>query len=136
MDIVKIDHCVWIQGKKWTKLKKMTKKNPSFVPDFGPNLGCQSFFFNLASPVTIYHGQLKSCTISKSTNDPILRKLSYGRIDGQTDESDLIGRCRLMWSVQNLMALVNHALCSKKIEIIALILLHFWNKLMLEKMFS
>ena len=31
------------------------------------------------------------------------------------------------------MALVNHVLCSKEIKIIALVLLHFWNKVMLEK---
>ena len=31
------------------------------------------------------------------------------------------------------MALVNHVLCSKDFEIIALVLLHFWNKVMLEK---
>ena len=51
----------------------------------------------------------------------------------QADESDFIGRCRLMSSVQNSMALVNHVLCSKEIKIIALVLLHFWNKAMLEK---
>ena len=38
-----------------------------------------------------------------------------------------------MSSVQNSMALVNHVLCSKEIKIIALVLLHFWNKVMLEK---
>ena len=43
----------------------------------------------------------------------------------QTDESDFIGRCRLMSSIQNSMALVNHLLCSKGIKIIALVLLHF-----------
>ena len=31
------------------------------------------------------------------------------------------------------MALVNHVLYSKEIKIIALVLLHFWNKAMLEK---
>ena len=55
------------------------------------------FFKNLASLVTRYHGQLSSCTISEITNDPILRKLSDGqtggRTDGQTDQSDFIGRC-------------------------------------------
>ena len=39
------------------------------------------FFKNLASSVTRY--QLSSCTISKDTHDPILRKLSEGRTDGQ-----------------------------------------------------
>ena len=37
------------------------------------------------SSVTRYHGQLSSCTISKKTNDPILRKLSDGRTDGRID---------------------------------------------------
>ena len=30
------------------------------------------------------------------------------------------------------MALVNHVLCGKEIKIIVLVLLHFWNKVMLE----
>ena len=55
----------------------------------------------MAPPVTRYHGQLSSRTISKKTDDPILRKLSDGRTDGQTDrrrdrqtdESDFIGGC-------------------------------------------
>ena len=51
------------------------------------------FFKNLAPSVTSYHGQLLSCTLSEKTNDLILRKLSGGRTDGQTDESDFIGRC-------------------------------------------
>ena len=70
---------------------------------FGP----PNFFKkNLASSVTRYHGQLSSCTISNKPNDPILRKLSDGRTDGQTggltDESDFIGRCRLTSSVQQI----------------------------------
>ena len=44
-------------------------KKPSFGPDFGPfgpNSGRQFFFLkNLALPVTRYHGQLPSCTISE-----------------------------------------------------------------------
>ena len=43
------------------------------------------FFKNLASSVTRYHGQLSPCTISEK-NDPILRKLSDGWTDGQTDK--------------------------------------------------
>ena len=47
--------------------------------------------------VTRYHDHLSSRTISEKTNDPILRKLIAGRMDGwtdtQTDESDFIGRC-------------------------------------------
>ena len=43
------------------------------------------FLKNLASSVTRYPGQLSSCTISKKTNDPILRKLSAERTDGRTD---------------------------------------------------
>ena len=67
-------------------------------PKFGPPI---FFFKNLASSVTRYHGQLSSSTISEKTNDAILRKPSYGRTeglkdgrtDGQTEESDFIGRC-------------------------------------------
>ena len=43
------------------------------------------FFKNLARSVTRYYGQLASCTISKKTNDSILRKLSDGPTDGPTD---------------------------------------------------
>ena len=52
------------------------------------------FFKNLAPSVTRYNGQLSSCTISEKTNDSILRKLSDGWTEGQTDESDFTGRCR------------------------------------------
>ena len=51
------------------------------------------FFKNMAPSVTRYYGQLLSCTISEKNNDPILRKLSEGWTDGQTDESDFTGRC-------------------------------------------
>ena len=64
-------------------------KKPNFGPDFGPfaqNLGRQNFFFkDLASSVTRYYGQLSSWTISEKTYDSILRKLSDGRTDVQTD---------------------------------------------------
>ena len=68
----------------------MSSKKPSFGPNFGPfgpNSGCQMFFFeNMAPSVTRYHGHLSSCAISQKTNDPILRKLSDGRTDGRMDE--------------------------------------------------
>ena len=51
------------------------------------------FFKNLAPSVTRCHGLLSSCTISEKTNDPILRKLSDGQTDRQTDKSDFIGCC-------------------------------------------
>ena len=51
------------------------------------------FFKNMAPSVTRYYSQLLSCTISEKNNDPILRKLSEGWTDGQTDESDFTGRC-------------------------------------------
>ena len=64
-------------------------KKPNFGPDFGPfaqNLGRQNFFSKyLASSVTRYYGQLSSSTISEKTYDSILRKLSDGRTDVQTD---------------------------------------------------
>ena len=47
-----------------------------------------NFFKHLASPVTRYHGQLSSSTISEKTNDPILRKLKRqkdGRTNGRAD---------------------------------------------------
>ena len=67
--------------------------------DEKPHFGSpKSFFKNLASPVTRYHGQLSSYTISEKTNNPILRKFCDGRTDRltdrqtdrQTDESDFI----------------------------------------------
>ena len=68
-----------------------TQKNgekPDFGPDLGPlgpNSGRRfSFFENVASSATRYHGQLSSCTILEKTNDLFLRKLSDGLTDGQT----------------------------------------------------
>ena len=78
------------QGKLMTQTQENGEK-----PYFGPNLGSWAqirdanfFFKNLASSVTRYHGQLSSCTISKKTNNPILRKLSNGGTDGPTDGRD------------------------------------------------
>ena len=62
-------------------------KKIQFGLDLGPlvsNLSREFFFKNLALSVTRYHGQLSFCTISEETNDPILRKLSDGGTDGQT----------------------------------------------------
>ena len=42
-------------------------------------------FFFLASPVTRYHDQLSSCTISEKTNYSILRKFSEGGTNRQKD---------------------------------------------------
>ena len=56
-------------------------KKPLFVPDLGPlspNSGCQFFFSKIWLRKPLDHGLLASCTISKKTNDPILRKLSEG----------------------------------------------------------
>ena len=57
-------------------------KKLEFVPKFGPPKFVSK---NLALPVTRYHGQLLSCTISGKTNDSILKKFSDGRTDGRTD---------------------------------------------------
>ena len=59
----------------------------------GPILAKLFVFKNLAPSATRYHVQLSSCTISEKTNTPILRKLSDGWMDGQTDQSDFIGHC-------------------------------------------
>ena len=56
----------------------------------------------MALSVTRYYGQLSSCTIPEKTNDPILRKLSDGWIDGQMDKSEFIGS-----SVQNEQSRLN-----------------------------
>ena len=72
-------------------------KKPNFGPNFGPfgpNSGCH----NLSSKIWLcqsldimlsYH----HVQYQKKTNDPILRKLSDGSTDGQTDKSDFIGSC-------------------------------------------
>ena len=100
LDIVENYHCMQFQGKLMNQTVENGKK-PIFGSDFGPfaqNSGRQTFFFkNLAPPVTRYHGQLSSCTISGKTNHSILQKLSDGRTDRRTDrqadESDFIGPC-------------------------------------------
>ena len=46
----------------------------------------------MAPEVTRYHSQLLSFIISEKTNDPILRKLSDGQTDGQTDAVGLTSR--------------------------------------------
>ena len=72
-------------------LMKQTQENGK-KPSFGSNLGLvglnsshKFFFKNLALSVARYHSQLSSCTISGKTNDPILRKPSDGRTNGQTE---------------------------------------------------
>ena len=40
-----------------------------------------------------FQGKIINVQYQKKTNDLILRKLSDGRTDEQTDESDFIGRC-------------------------------------------
>ena len=62
--------------------KKTNKLNLRKQQKFVPPIFFFFFFKNLALPVTRYHAQLSSCTISEKNNDPILRKLS----DGQTDK--------------------------------------------------
>ena len=88
LDIVASYHCIQFQGKLMIQTQENGEK-----PYFGPDLGLlgqnsgRHFFFsfkNLASPVTIYHGQLSSCTISEKTNDPTLRKLSNRQTDRRT----------------------------------------------------
>ena len=77
LDTVANYHCIQFQGKLMIQTQENDEK-----PHFGsPN----SFLKNLASPVTRYHGQLSSCTISEKTNNPILRKFCDGRTDRLTD---------------------------------------------------
>ena len=68
LEIVASYHCMQFQGKLM---------NQSWATKF--------FFEILFLTDTRYHGQLSSCIISEKTNDPILRKLSDGRKDRQTD---------------------------------------------------
>ena len=87
LDIVANYHCMQFQGKHMIQTHANGEKF-----DFGPNLdpldpnsNRQLFFKNLAAPVTKYQGQVSACKISEKTNDPILRKFSDGRTDGQSD---------------------------------------------------
>ena len=82
LDIVASYHCMQFQRKLIIQLEENGKK-PHFGPDLGP-LGPN--FKNLASSVTIYHGQLSSYTILEKNNDPFIRKLSEVWTDGETDE--------------------------------------------------
>ena len=92
LEIVASHHFMQFQGKLMNQSSENDKKKIVLGLTLAhlTQIRTPKFFFkNLASSVTRYHGQLSSCTISEKTNDPILRKLS----DGQTDESDFIGRC-------------------------------------------
>ena len=65
----------------------MTEKPLVLGPILGPNSGRQFYFF-FFSKIWLrqsLNGKLSSCTISEKANDPILKKLSVGRIDGRTD---------------------------------------------------
>ena len=87
LDIGRSYHCIQFQRKLMIQTQENGEK-PHFGPNFGwlgSNSGRQFFFKNLASSVTRYHGQLSSCTIIEKTDDPILRKFSDERTDGQTD---------------------------------------------------
>ena len=69
----------------------MAKKTLILGPILAPLAQIQAtnfFFKNLALPVTRYHGQLSSCTISEETNDPILRKVSDGWTDRRIDRRE------------------------------------------------
>ena len=122
LDIIASYHCLQFYGKLMNQTSENGKKS-SFGPDFrlfGPNstlahlpqiLATEFFFFEFFSQalsVTRYHGQLSSCTISEKTNDPILRKLSGGRTDGQTetDQSDFMRHCPT-----NVVHSINHPHC-------------------------
>ena len=101
LDIVASYHCMQLQGKLMNETWENGKKcsfNRDFVP-FGPNSGCH--FFSKTKCL----GQLLSCTISEKTNDLILRKLSDGRTERQTDGQEWFRwyeAVRLTSSVQNL----------------------------------
>ena len=43
------------------------------------------FFENWTLSVTTYHGQLSPCAISEKSDDPVFRKFSGGRTNGETD---------------------------------------------------
>ena len=94
LDIVASYHCLQAQGKLMHQTWENGKKNLVLGPVLA-QIRAAIFFSlkNLAPSVTRYYGQLSPCTILEKTNDPILRKHSEEETDGQTDESDFIGRC-------------------------------------------
>ena len=63
-------------------------KKPSFEPDFGPygpNSGCQFFFFFFKTLAPLTHGQLSSCTISEKMIQSWENLVTDGETDRQMD---------------------------------------------------
>ena len=106
LDIVASNHCMQFQGKLMNETWENGKKcsfNRDFVP-FGPNSGCH-FFFSKTRCHGFFSKTRSSCTISEKTNYLILRKLSDGRTERQTDRQEWFRwyeAVRLTSSVQNL----------------------------------
>ena len=73
------------------------------------------YFKNLSPSVTRYHGLLSSRKISEKANDIILGKFSDGRTDGQTDESDFIGRCPT--NVERPIKYIKHLVLGRSIRL-------------------
>ena len=92
--------CIQFQGKSLIQTQKKVAKNLTLdlIQVHWSQIWVTKFFFKtLALSVTRCRGQLSTCKISEKTNHPILRKLSDGWTDGptegQTDDSDFMGRC-------------------------------------------
>ena len=82
---------------------------PSFGPDFGPfspNSGRKIFFSkiwlrqSLDIIVSYHHVQYQKKLMIQSRENFVTHGQTDRRTDRWTDESDFIGRCRLMSSVQ------------------------------------
>ena len=92
LDIVASYHCMQFQGKHMIQTQGNDQKT-HFGPDLGPlgpNSGHQFFFQNLASSVARYYSQQYQKKLMIQSRENLV---TDGRTDGQTDESDFIGRC-------------------------------------------
>ena len=73
LPLLDIRHCRKLSLYSISKKTQENSEKPHFGPDLGPldlNSG-RYFFFNLASSITRYHGELSTCKTSEKTNDLI-----------------------------------------------------------------
>ena len=100
LDIVANYHCMQFQGKLMNQTWRNRKKT-SFESDFdpfSPNSGCQFFCFFFQKSGSVSHQTSWSAIITYNIRKKLMIQswvnlVTDGRTDGQTYESDFIGRC-------------------------------------------
>ena len=86
LPLLNVRYCFKLSSKLCANLRKHNEPNLKKWWKFGTPFFF--FFFTktwLCHSLDIMNGQLSSCTKSEKTNDPILKKLSYGRAGGRAD---------------------------------------------------